>query len=79
MALAVLAFVALVADPDMLMPYVPDNRALGTVPLAKLFALRFVKLAPETAPKLPDQVPDVTVPVVVKKAEPASGEAPIVL
>ena len=52
--------------------------ALATVPVT--FApVRLVKLAPETAPKDPDHVPEVTVPVVVRLDEPAKGEAPIVL
>ena len=52
--------------------------ATATVPL-KLAAVRLVKLAPLTAPNNPDQVPVVTVPVVVKLVEPAKGEAPTVL
>ena len=51
---------------------------LGIVPV-KLPAVRLVKFAPLTAPKRPDQVPVVTVPVVVRLVEPARGEAPIVL
>ena len=59
---------------------VPDaNLAVGTVPEPRFDAFRDVKLAPETAPKEPDQVPEVTVPVVVKLAEPAKGDAPRVL
>ena len=54
------------------------NTAEGIVP-DKLPAVRLVKLAPDTAPKEPDQVPVVTVPVVVKLVEPAKGDAPIVL
>ena len=42
-------------------------------------AVKLVKFAPDTAPNAPDQVPDVTVPVVVKLEEPAKGEAPIEL
>ena len=42
-------------------------------------AVRLVRLAPETAPKEPDQVPLVTVPVVVRLEDPARGEAPSVL
>ena len=42
-------------------------------------AVRLVRLAPETAPNRPDQVPVVTVPVVVKLVDPARGEAPRVL
>jgi hypothetical protein len=38
-----------------------------------------VKLAPLTAPKDPDHVPEVTVPVVVRLEEPAKGDAPTVL
>lgn len=48
---------------------------LGIVP-TKLPAVRFVKLAPLTAPNKPDHVPVVTVPVVVKLVEPAKGDAP---
>ena len=52
--------------------------ALATVPVT--FApVMLVKLAPETAPKDPDHVPDVIVPVVVKLDEPAKGDAPTVL
>jgi hypothetical protein len=50
----------------------------GIVP-DKLPAVRFVKLAPETAPNEADQVPLVIVPVVVKLVDPARGEAPNVL
>ena len=50
----------------------------GIVPV-KLPAESEVKFAPETAPNEPDQVPDVTVPVVVREDDPASGDAPIVL
>ena len=50
----------------------------GIVPL-KFPAVRLVKLAPDTAPKEPDQVPEVTVPVVVKLEDPAKGDAPRVL
>ena len=53
-ALAVVAVVAVVA--------------LATVPVT-LAPVMFVKLAPETAPKDPDQVPDVTVPTVFKFAK----------
>jgi hypothetical protein len=52
--------------------------ALDTVPVT-FPPVMLVKLAPLTAPKDPDQVPEVTVPVVVKLDEPARGEAPIVL
>ena len=52
--------------------------AVAIVPV-RLAAVRLVRLAPLTAPKEPDQVPEVTVPVVVKLAEPASGDAPTVL
>jgi hypothetical protein len=52
--------------------------AEGIVP-DKLPAVRLVKLAPLTAPKDADHVPEVTVPVVVKLDEPASGDAPTVL
>lgn len=52
--------------------------ALATVPVT--FApVMLVKLAPLTAPKDPDQVPEVIVPVVVRLDEPAKGEAPTVL
>ena len=54
------------------------NTAEGIVPL-KFPAVRLVKLAPDTAPNKPDQVPEVTVPVVVKLVDPAKGDAPIVL
>ena len=51
------AFVVTVAAlPDMLMPAVPADM---------LAAVRLVRLAPDTAPKRPDQVPVVMVPVVV--------------
>ena len=52
--------------------------AEGIVP-DKLPAVRLVKLAPLTAPKDADHVPEVTVPVVVRLEEPASGDAPTVL
>ena len=45
----------------------------------RLPAVKLVKFAPVTAPNKPDQVPVVTVPVVVKLVEPAKGEAPRVL
>ena len=45
----------------------------------KFAAVKLVKFAPDTAPKEPDHVPEVTVPVVVKLAEPANGDAPTVL
>jgi hypothetical protein len=38
------------------------NRADEIVPDEMLFAFRLVKFAPETAPKEPDQVPEVIVP-----------------
>ena len=41
------------------------NTALGIEPV-KFCAVKLVKLAPETAPKEPDHVPDVTVPTDVK-------------
>jgi hypothetical protein len=44
------------------------KRAVATVPLDKLDAFKVVKLAPETAPKEPDQVPEVIVPTEVKLA-----------
>ena len=50
----------------------------GIVP-DKLPAVRLVRFAPDTAPKDADQVPEVTVPVVVRLDEPAKGEAPMVL
>jgi hypothetical protein len=56
------------------LPSTPD----GIVP-DKLPAVRLVRLAPDTAPKEADHVPEVTVPVVVRLDEPASGEAPMVL
>lgn len=52
--------------------------AEGIVP-DKFPAVRFVRLAPETAPNDADHVPEVTVPVVVSELEPARGEAPTVL
>jgi len=52
--------------------------AEGIVP-DKLPAVRLVKLAPLTAPNDADHVPEVTVPVVVRLDEPASGDAPTVL
>ena len=52
--------------------------AKATVPLI-FAAVRLVKFAPLTAPKDADHVPDVTVPVVVRLEEPASGDAPTVL
>ena len=58
----------------MELPRTPD----GIVP-DRLPAVRLVRLAPDTAPKDADQVPEVTVPVVVRLLEPARGEAPIVL
>ena len=54
------------------------NTADGIVPV-KLPAVRLVRFAPLTAPNEADHVPEVTVPVVVKLADPASGEAPTVL
>jgi len=54
------------------------STADGMVP-DKLPAVKLVKLAPDTAPKDADHVPDVTVPVVVKLDEPANGDAPTVL
>ena len=51
----------------------PADVALATVPVT--FApVRLVKFAPDTAPKDADQVPEVTVPVVVKLDDPARGE-----
>lgn len=54
------------------------STADGIVPL-RLPAVRFVRFAPDTAPKDADHVPDVTVPVVVRLDEPANGDAPTVL
>ena len=54
------------------------STAEGIVPL-RLPAVRLVKFAPDTAPNEADQVPEVTVPVVVRLDEPASGDAPTVL
>ena len=54
------------------------NTAEGIVPL-KFPAVRLVRLAPDTAPNKPDQVPVVTLPVVIKLDDPAAGDAPIVL
>lgn len=58
----------------MELPNTPD----GIVP-DRLPAVRFVRFAPDTAPNDADQVPEVTVPVVVRLEEPANGEAPTVL
>ena len=44
---AVVTVAAVVADPDMLMVYEPDNLALGTVPDAILEPLRLVRPAPD--------------------------------
>ena len=54
------------------------STADGIVP-DKLPAVRLVRFAPDTAPNDADQVPEVTVPVVVRLDEPAKGEAPTVL
>lgn len=54
------------------------STADGIVPL-KLPAVRLVRLAPLTAPNEADQVPEVTVPVVVRLDDPAKGDAPTVL
>lgn len=54
------------------------STAEGIVP-DKFPAVRLVKLAPLTAPKDADHVPEVTVPVVVRLEEPANGDAPTVL
>ncbi len=40
--------------------------AVPTVPLDRLDAFKVVRFAPDTAPKSPDHVPEVTVPTVVK-------------
>ena len=46
--------------------YNPGSRANATVPELMLLPFNDVRLAPDTAPKLPDQVPEVMVPTEVK-------------
>lgn len=74
--LAVARFNAIAVVPTYVVEL--PKTADGIVP-DKLPAVRLVKFAPDTAPNDADQVPEVTVPVVVRLEEPANGEAPTVL
>jgi hypothetical protein len=58
---------------------VPDvaSLAVATVPLERLLAFNVVKFAPLTAPKEPDHVPEVIVPVDVSE-EPVTPEPRVV-
>ena len=60
----VVTVAAVVAAPDMLTVYDPDNLALGTVPVSKLVALSDVNARPlpVTAPAV-TKLPPVTLPV----------------
>ena len=51
--------------------------AVATVPLERLLAFNVVKFAPLTAPKEPDHVPEVIVPVDVSE-EPVTPEPRVV-